>query len=261
MSDFLLRYKYLPFTEGSLKVLDENTLKFTHPDDFNDPFDCLPYIDEEKLAEFMLKQPELKQLFRSKYGTGAKFLRNKTKILKDLEKHKDSFLSATLKNVGVLCLSKDSKNILMWSHYAQNHTGFVIEFKINLIPSVNLNQVNMNELVKMLYPYRVKYSDKRPSLDFDNMNTSLQTGLLTKHTGWEYEQEERVIDLIHGPGIHKFNPNLVNSVILGLKISQDNKEILMQKINQFNARHNTNVEVFSIKPVEDEFQLIIEKHT
>lgn len=87
----------------------------------------------------MLKQPELKQLFRSKYGTGAKFLRNKTKILKDLEKHKDSFLSATLKNVGVLCLSKDSKNILMWSHYAQNHTGFVIEFKINLIPSVNLN--------------------------------------------------------------------------------------------------------------------------
>ncbi len=104
MSNFFFIYKYLPFTEGSLKVLDENTLKFTHPDDFNDPFDCLPYIDEAKLAEFMLKQPDLKRLFRAQYGSGAKFLRNKTKTLKYLEKKKDSFLSATMKNVGVLCL-------------------------------------------------------------------------------------------------------------------------------------------------------------
>lgn len=144
----------------------------------------------------------------------------------------------------------------MWSHYAQNHTGFVLEFKINLIPKININQVNMNELVKMLYPYPVKYSDKRPSLDFDNINSSLQTGLLTKHTGWAYE-EERVIDLVHGPGIHKFNPMLVNSVILGMRNAADGKR-LFQKNKEFNYKHSANIDVFSIKAVADEFQLIIE---
>ena len=30
--------------QGSLKVLEEATIKFTNPKDFNDPFDCLPVI-------------------------------------------------------------------------------------------------------------------------------------------------------------------------------------------------------------------------
>ncbi|EQM49643.1 hypothetical protein D051_4091 [Vibrio parahaemolyticus VPCR-2010] len=29
---------------------------------------------------------------------------------------------------GYLSLSKTNKNILMWSHYAQNHEGFVLGF-------------------------------------------------------------------------------------------------------------------------------------
>lgn len=208
----------------------------------------------------MLKQPDINRLLRAQYSSGAKFLSNKTKALKYLEKKKDSFLSATLKNVGVLCLSKNSKNILMWSHYAQNHTGFVLEFKISLIPKTNINQVDMKELVKMLYPFSVTYSDKRPSLDFDNINSSLQTGLLTKHTGWAYEEEERVIDLVHGPGIHKFNPALINSVILGMKMSPDNKIIVLGKIKEFNQKHNVNIDVFSIKPAKNEFNLIMEQY-
>lgn len=255
MNDFLLRYKYLPFTEGSLKILEDSTLKFTHPDDFNDPFDCLPFVDKEKLAEFMLKEPELNKHFREKYETGANYLKNKQKILKEIERNGNNFLSAALKNVGVLCLSKNPKNILMWSHYAKSHTGFVIEFKINLTINININTFDMNELIRMLYPFPVKYSNERPSLDFGDINASLQSGLLTKHSGWDYEEEERVIDLVNGPGIHQFNPSLINEVILGMKISPDNKNIVLAKVNEFNIKHNTNVKVSSMKPVENEFKL------
>lgn len=47
--DVFYRYKYLPFNEGSLKVITEGTVKFTCPLDFNDPFDCQPvaYIDKQ----------------------------------------------------------------------------------------------------------------------------------------------------------------------------------------------------------------------
>ena len=47
--EVFIEYKYLPFNEGSLKVITEGTVKFTCPLEFNDPFDCQPvaYIDKQ----------------------------------------------------------------------------------------------------------------------------------------------------------------------------------------------------------------------
>ena len=36
----------------------------------------------------------------------------------------------TIENSGILSLSKRSKNITMWSHYADNHKGLVFELEI-----------------------------------------------------------------------------------------------------------------------------------
>jgi hypothetical protein len=33
-----------------------------------------------------------------------------------------------LAQIGILCLCKDHRNILMWSHYANEHRGFVVAF-------------------------------------------------------------------------------------------------------------------------------------
>ena len=54
----IYRYKYLPFSEGSLKALTEGTMKFTCPLDFNDPFDCLSHTvedDRENYGELRLQ--------------------------------------------------------------------------------------------------------------------------------------------------------------------------------------------------------------
>jgi hypothetical protein len=61
----MLRYKYVPFTENSLKILTDGTIKFSLPSKVNDPFDCFPAhkveLDMRKYEIFIKTRPDLKQ--------------------------------------------------------------------------------------------------------------------------------------------------------------------------------------------------------
>ncbi len=54
MTNDILRYKYLPFNEGSTCIISEGTMKFSSPDEFNDPFDYSPDIDVKKVWNISL---------------------------------------------------------------------------------------------------------------------------------------------------------------------------------------------------------------
>lgn len=40
------------------------------------------------------------------------------------------FSKSIKSNLSVTCFNNNPLNMLMWSHYAQSHTGFLVEFKI-----------------------------------------------------------------------------------------------------------------------------------
>lgn len=95
-------YKHLSFDQ-ELKVLDlfkKLKLKFTPPDNFNDPYDCMAEINFEDVPN------EYHEI---------------------LQKH---FSDAIRANLAVTCFNNNPLNMLMWSHYAQSHKGFLVEFKI-----------------------------------------------------------------------------------------------------------------------------------
>lgn len=51
-------------------------------------------------------------------------------VLKDyLVKSNYSFNESLSKNMGAICFSEEKNNLLMWSHYAQDHTGYCLEYK------------------------------------------------------------------------------------------------------------------------------------
>jgi hypothetical protein len=52
-------YKYLPFSDGSLKILSEGTIKFSKPSEFNDPFDCAPDHKSDNIEEFLESRSDL----------------------------------------------------------------------------------------------------------------------------------------------------------------------------------------------------------
>jgi hypothetical protein len=43
------KYKYVSYGIGAKAILEQSTIKFTDPVDFNDPFDCYPSYDDSLL--------------------------------------------------------------------------------------------------------------------------------------------------------------------------------------------------------------------
>lgn len=105
----------------------------------------------------------------------------------------------------IACFSEDVKSILMWSHYADYHQGFALEYDFR--PTLSSKPLERGAL------YPVVYSDERYDaslyigweflhvLGFHPRNpdiTAFSKVALHKSRVWEYEREWRMID----PGPH-----------------------------------------------------------
>lgn len=96
-------YKYV--TKDRIDVLENRLIRFTSHRDLNDPFEC----------QFALEPFEHEQVDAEKDGFRT-------------EQAEVSVWLDDLNPLGILSLSETSDNLLMWAHYAQDHTGFVIGF-------------------------------------------------------------------------------------------------------------------------------------
>ena len=81
-------------------------------------------------------------------------------------------------NIGIVCFSATNDNILMWSHYADQHNGVVIGFESNLLS---------NDWIP------VDYSKERYLYDFarDAKDVEVKKVIARKSDAWAYENEYR----------------------------------------------------------------------
>ena len=138
-------------------------------------------------------------------------------------------------NFAITCFSKKSDEILMWSHYANKHTGFCVEYDFSKC-------TNWAALIT-LFP--VIYSKNRPHFPmsiFEQSNNfkditvkegndsiiSLIRLLLIKSDIWRYEEEWRIIGLQNQLiDKHLLELDIVTKIYLGANISDKNeKEIV-----------------------------------
>ena len=127
-------------------------------------------------------------------------------------------------NFAVGCLTTDYRNNLMWSHYADGHKGFCIEYDFKDLKNIN-----------NLLP--VAYSTDRPSIPLESkynnskdMNTevtkALYIALLTKDNIWEYENEWRIIiSATEGKNI-EMPP--ISAIYLGAQMPEGDKKKLIE---------------------------------
>jgi len=109
---------------------------------------------------------------------------------------------------GVISLSETKDNLLMWSHYADEHSGGVIEFTfdVNLETGKQGCKKFLETLADNLYLFnRVKYRPQRePDLDlFENVDEPVTTSLkkyisFTKAEAWSDEKEHRFLCNLDG---------------------------------------------------------------
>lgn len=103
----------------------------------------------------------------------------------------------TYKDFKVSCFTVKNDNMLMWSHYANSHKGFCIEYEI---PPVGNGS---NELHQNLYPviYCNDMSDvtkeilvnSNNNLGNEELHNLYIKALLRKGLDWKYEQEWRLL--------------------------------------------------------------------
>jgi hypothetical protein len=260
MSETILRYKYVPFDEGSLCIIKDGTMKFTRPSEFNDPFDCDPEMDVHKYLKYM--REERKDFFKkagSMFGLSpAKRIQEKNVMLKRLEnacQNGELGQKGVNNAVGICSLSRDPLNLLMWAHYAKDHTGFVIEFCIPL----QAQTYKEGDIFNLLVPLEVRYEKTKPVIDpYDNNQVNLNKRFFVKGLDWEYEQEERIIDYLRGPGIHPYERKVIlKSVIAGMKMCDDHFDILKNTVEAMNAELGINVAVYRAEPLKGKFALSV----
>lgn len=130
----------------------------------------------------------------------------------------------------ITCFSEKPDSILMWSHYANKHTGFCVEYDLTKCTSLSAKM--------LLFP--VIYAEERATIpmsiinfedpthpktaDLDKFAPDVVVSLLTKSKIWDYENEWRIIEiqsnLVDG---HLLLSDMVSKVYLGANITPENE--------------------------------------
>lgn len=213
-------YKYCAFNEHTERIFTRNEIYFHLPGEFKDPFDSkLRLISngtKQEKNRYLCEQYQKKYPERSKREILAAVDKivtegnDKTILKETLEKSGELFR----KKFGICCFTEKRDNILMWAHYAKDHTGFCLEFDTS-------NEFIAPRILK------IDYEVIWPELNVLQLDSypegELANKLLVKARDWLYEQEWRIVDK-KGKGIQNFPEDALSGVILGCRILQESKE-------------------------------------
>ncbi len=199
----MLLYKYLcPDRSG---ILQNRLIRFTPPGLFNDPFDCLPYIEGYK-ADYLAKSVN-KAVDANKADLNSKgidfpdevWLNCKQELLRKYttdpfslsSRHLDQSLRPRMNSeVGVLCVSESNKSILMWSHYSASHSGFVL----GLDGENDFFKHRPHEPQEIGELRAVTYATERVGITFPPSDSDPSPDIFfTKNQEWAYENEWRIL--------------------------------------------------------------------
>lgn len=184
----MIVYKYLPAER--IDILENSEIRFTQTCDLNDPFETLPnfsaYRDRVR-SNLIAKRVERFGPAAANIGIG---------IL-------DMMIDGTLSNFaetlsphfGVLSLSRCRDNILMWSHYADNHSGFVVGFDSSNSFFDPVNGKTIDGLRPVIYSTERAVAPENgfQFSDEAERREANQSLFFTKSADWAYEQEMRIL--------------------------------------------------------------------
>lgn len=191
-------FKYL--TPERASVLDNGLIRFSQAPALNDPFESTALVATASMIKQLDEETdaEIENLI-DEYG--------RDKLLpSDLEKIKlaremayrqvrrkvtpgrfgRQLMAMMSAHIGVLSLSRSSKSVLMWSHYARDHTGFVI----GLDPSHQFF-CEKNAEGNFTEAYDVSYDRDRIAVDQSDPDIYRKL-FCQKSPAWKYERETRI---------------------------------------------------------------------
>ncbi|MCL2024688.1 MAG: DUF2971 domain-containing protein [Coriobacteriia bacterium] len=243
-------YKYSTLNPWVIKNLQRKQIYLSSPEDFNDPFDTFNVGHE--LQESALKRLEIMTGIPLSTLLDDNRKEQFGEVINDGYKEHPGFRNAT----GVCCFTEKSPdNIIMWSHYANQHKGICLEYDF----------AKHNDIIRSLYPvlYRDKYIirklPEKPKehilYDRDQVMLLLIQAHLVKSTEWEHEKEWRFLRHIND-GNREINIALnPTHIYLGLNIDKlpDEEQSILRHLKQFAEKNY--IPISQMKRSKNEYSL------
>ena len=202
--DFLFKYRSLDnFCDMSKlkEIIIDKKVYFSGIKNFNDPFEfehklTLEAKNEVKKINFIVKQIKWNHDVFGQINldqTNEEIISAYEKIVSPLLSDFSQLYTHEARNnqdLGVFCLSSDSKNINLWSHYANSHNGICVKFK---------RIENKCDIIKVEYT-------SNPNISFYDVpylsDYYKQASKLKWEKFWAHEDEYRIIN---SKGHHNIN--------------------------------------------------------
>lgn len=224
-------YKYRGYTAYALEMLINRELYFASPEQLNDPYDCRINIRDSLRAAIDLAEKEQNKKIQVRLTQFRKIDHVYEKMDRDLA------------SVGVFSLSKTPTHVLLWSHYAANHTGFCVGFRL---PDSLTTHENSHQIIGAS---DVGYSTGNPFVEYfreiaaapaipewgEFWVTLLSVGMAVKAESWKYEEEVRILRA--NPGSVPFSPSDLAEVIFGLNMPSRNRETIKRILSSSEWSH------------------------
>lgn len=227
-------YKFHSNGKYLKKLLRESKFHFQHPSKFNDPWDCnLPIqmfetsqdiatnfekiFDEHKFQETFKHSPL--NFTRTEI---LKILRGATLSPEILTAINQSFLgyfNEYYATTAITCFSKKADNLLLWAHYASQHTGVCLGYDDMILR----RYFGENAFYEVMYPKSKVLPI--PKLVVDPKNEVIKL-LTTKSYDWRYENEVRLINYIGGEC--RFPKTALRTIVFGLRFDESEKKELIK---------------------------------
>jgi hypothetical protein len=199
-------YHYTKYNTAIDFILTNFTIQFSDPSTFNDPFDC-----NDKLLKINYNGDMIDEVL---HNSSMKLSRQKRREVKRSFTNPKNFqdiIRTERQKYKIACFSEHFNETLMWSHYADKHSGICIGF----------NFPHKYDDKFVLCP--VKYLNELKPIDgaLDVLRV-LMYWLTTKSVRWDYEQEIRAITkskLDSKNEMIRFDPKYIKEIIFGCNVT------------------------------------------
>jgi hypothetical protein len=277
-------YHYVNFDcERLAQIISQSKLYCCSPKDFNDPFDSkiqatfrgctdddFRFIYRDFIGKAIKPKLEPKQITERVEGIIRNGDHRKHENQEKLRDHTIKTLQKDIDKFGMICLTEERDDILMWSHYGGDHKGLCLEFDKQLLDK-NFICRKVNYFQR--YPRYIEFYRRFVKANETAGETENAANEATEDLGrfimcrkskhWEYEHEWRIIiprqriDLQKGDRFVSYPEGMLTGIIFGCNMTESQQAVIETLISKrsvkpilFKSRKNLNKFKLDIKELD-----------
>lgn len=234
-------YKFRSWNDQFQKQLLKNRVVwFASRNSLNDPFDCaIPMLygqmTKDQFVRFgvWLKQQSGVDPSDAHDQAVARSLDHPLRLDPSARLAQEMYAQHNDQNYGVLSFTTVLDDIRIWSHYADCHRGFSVEFDAEMLHEQFGIAFDADPEERCIIGDWIKYRDGFPELiptpeNFDDIS---DLALKCKSSVWKYESEYRFIWAKHPNTPQYVDRNTVSAIYLGCSISENHKKEIVTEAN------------------------------